>query len=77
MIALHQKSDISKKSIVISPRELEIVKWVLDGKTNSEIALLCNIKERTIEYHLHGFREKLQATNTLNAVYKAAQMMLI
>ena len=50
-------SEIEK--LGLTKREAEILYWVAQGKTNSEIAILCDISGRTVHKHLEHIFQKL------------------
>jgi DNA-binding CsgD family transcriptional regulator len=43
----------------ISPREIDVCRWIVEGKTNSEIGLLLGISARTVEKHVERILQKL------------------
>lgn len=43
----------------LTPRELEILKLVLMGRTNKAIAGEIGICEKTVEFHLHHIYKKI------------------
>ncbi len=43
----------------LTPRERELAEFVADGRSNKDIALECNISERTVKAHLTSIYEKL------------------
>jgi len=55
----------------LTPREKEILRLIVSGKTNKEIARdLCRV-ERTIEYHRNHLMHKFNAHNTAELLKKA------
>lgn len=48
--------------------QLECLSWLLQGKTNDEVAIIRGVSRRTIEYQLQLIREKLGASTTVQAV---------
>jgi DNA-binding CsgD family transcriptional regulator len=52
-------SERKSKALGLTPREAGILGWVAQGKTNSEVAVLCDISERTVQKHLEHIYEKL------------------
>lgn len=54
----------------LSHRELEIVNWVRQGKTNSEMANLLFISQNTVKTHLKNIFEKLGVTKRAEAIGK-------
>jgi len=59
------------KSGSISPREKEVLKWIIEGKTNWEIGVILHISERTVKFHVQNLMKKLRATNRYHIVAKA------
>ena len=56
---------------VLTRREQEILRWVAQGKTDGEIATICNISANTAYNHVKSAAEKLDAVNRTHAVAKA------
>lgn len=54
----------------ISSREQEVVKLLLEGKSNKQIAASLHIAERTVEFHLHNIYNKLQVRSRMELVLK-------
>ncbi len=55
----------------LSPRELTVLHWMKEGKTNWEIARILGLSERTIRFHAGGIFEKLDVTSRTQAVARA------
>lgn len=51
----------------LTPRETEIASWVVQGKSNPEIAIILNANVRTIEKHMERILEKLGVENRATA----------
>ena len=58
----------------LTKREMQILRSILDGKTNKQIALLLSRSRRTIEYHRNRLMRKLNAHNTVELVKRAVAM---
>lgn len=54
-------------SFPLTPREREVGRWLCDGKTNSEIALILGIKPGTVKRHLENIYGKLGVPNRASA----------
>ena len=52
-----------ENTVILSPREEEIIKWVANGKSNSEMADLLFVSPNTIATHRRNINRKLQLTN--------------
>lgn len=57
---------------VLTPREVEVLRWTAEGKTSWEISVILGISERTINFHINNSIQKLDVTNKSAAVVKAA-----
>jgi DNA-binding CsgD family transcriptional regulator len=55
----------------LSPRELEVLKWLKLGKTSWDISVILNISERTVNYHVNNIVQKLGVSSRLQAVSEA------
>ncbi len=56
-------SKITKKSLKLTPREIEVCNMVKGGLTSKDISSLLNISYRTIEKHRKNIRHKLGISN--------------
>lgn len=61
------------KSLGLSFREAEIIYWVLQGKTNYEIAIILNIAPGTVKIHLEKIYRKLGVENRMAAAMIALE----
>ncbi|WP_338526306.1 autoinducer binding domain-containing protein [Pseudomonas batumici] len=60
-------------SHLLSPREVEVLKWSAEGKTATEIALLLELNVRTVNFHIANAISKTGTTNKVAAVAAAIQ----
>ena len=60
-----------------SNREIEVLQWMKEGKTNWEILRIAGIKERTVRYHVTTLKQKFEVTTRIQAVIKAMEIGLI
>ncbi len=61
----------------LTAREIEVLKWVKEGKTNWEISKIMPISEATVKFHLVNIFRKLDAVNRGHAVAKALQTKIL
>jgi DNA-binding CsgD family transcriptional regulator len=61
----------------LTPRELEALRWTMDGKTAWEVGSILGITERTAVLHLNNAMRKLGCVNKHQAVLKALRLGLI
>lgn len=55
----------------LSPREIEVLKWIAEGKSNKEIAAVLFISEGTVKTHVLSIHEKLGVGDRTEAVVTA------
>ena len=60
----------------LSTRELEIMEWVRNGKTNYEIGMILDISAFTVKNHLQRIFRKLDVVNRAQAVAKLSKLEL-
>jgi LuxR family transcriptional regulator, quorum-sensing system regulator CciR len=68
------KQRLIPPDVQMSKREIEILRWIAVGKTDSEIARIRGRSCATIRFHIHSAQMKLNAVNRSQAVFKAAQL---
>jgi DNA-binding CsgD family transcriptional regulator len=61
----------------LTGRELEALRWTMEGKTAWEVGAVMGITERTAVYHLNNATGKLGCVNKHQAVLKALRLGLI
>ena len=55
----------------LSPREVTILNWIKNGKTNWEVGQILGVTERTVRFHLASIFSKLDVTSRSQAVATA------
>ena len=61
----------------LTPRELETLRWTMEGKTAWEVGNLLGITERTASLHVNNATHKLGCVNKHQAVLRALRLGLI
>ena len=61
----------------LSNREMEVLLWLKRGKSSWEIAVILNITERTVNFHVKNIMTKLNAVSRTQAVALAIEKGLI
>ncbi|MHB8882870.1 MAG: helix-turn-helix domain-containing protein [Thermodesulfovibrionales bacterium] len=56
---------------LLSRREQEVLSWLHEGKTSWDIAMILNITERTVNYHVGNIMQKLDVSSRVHAVSEA------
>lgn len=61
----------------LTPRELEALKWTMEGKTAWEVGAILGISQRTAVLHITNAMHKLECATKHQAVLKALRLGLI
>ena len=70
--------EIPKKGTIrLTQREQEVLRYLLTGDTNQEIATALGLQEVTIKLHVRGICRKLSAKNRTQAALRAQEMGLL
>ena len=64
-------------SAMFSKREIQVLHWVKNGKTNLEISQILEISQPTVKCHVQNIMRKLNVTNRAQAVGKSATLRLL
>jgi DNA-binding CsgD family transcriptional regulator len=59
----------------LTPREAEVLLWVAQGKSNSEISTILGVAENTVKKHLQAVFEKLEVDNRNAAAMQAVEAL--
>jgi DNA-binding NarL/FixJ family response regulator len=59
------------QAVILSIRERQIVRLLMNGKTNKEIAIAISISEKTVKHYMTALMQKLQVRNRLEVVIAA------
>ncbi|MBI5894375.1 MAG: helix-turn-helix transcriptional regulator, partial [Deltaproteobacteria bacterium] len=57
----------SPNSLGLTHREAEVLYWVAQGKTNSDVAVILNMASGTVKRHLENIYQKLGVENRVAA----------
>lgn len=69
-----QPAEIAPK---LTRRELEVLKWVMAGKSSWEISRITDCSEATVNFHMANVRQKFNVNTRQQAVVKAIALGLI
>jgi DNA-binding CsgD family transcriptional regulator len=70
-------SKAPRQPLTLSPRELEILDYLVDGWSNAEIASALRIGVRTVRFHLEGIYGRLGVSRRGEAVREALRLGLV
>ncbi|MFV7784504.1 response regulator transcription factor [Shewanella marisflavi] len=66
------KLSIAQRLALLSPREQQVMNYVLAGKLNKVIAAELNVAQRTVELHRQKVMQKMQVSNVAELAYLMA-----
>ena len=61
----------------LTPKELEVLNWLKEGKSSWETGMILRISERTVNFHINNIKTKLNASNRTHCVAIAISNGLI
>ena len=80
-VALMRLEETEKETTAFNPkltiREVEVLKWLKEGKSSFEVSMILNISERTVNFHCNNIMRKLDAVNRVQAVAIALEKRII
>jgi DNA-binding NarL/FixJ family response regulator len=77
-VAIEQSDNNQKNRVVkLTKRETQVLSLVLEGKSSREVAFALFCSKRTVDYHLTKIYEKLEVSNRVQAMRRAALLGLI
>lgn len=63
----------SSSSTILTPREIEVLEFIVAGKSNREIAELLLIEEKTVKNHVSNIYSKLHLKNRYEAITRGRE----
>lgn len=57
----------------LSPREIEILQWITEGKSDWQIGRILAISDKTVNYHIENVKRKFGVATRVQAVVSAIQ----
>lgn len=73
----YRKKDVTEDQKHLTPREIEIIRYIADGQTNAEIAARLFLSVVTVDTHRKNILSKLELKNTAALVKYAAEHKLL
>ncbi len=61
----------------LTPRELEVLKWVMAGKSSWEISKITSCSEATVNFHIGNVRQKFKVNTRQQALVKAIALGIL
>ena len=61
----------------LSPREIEILSWITEGKSDWQIGQILSISEKTVNYHIENVKRKFGVATRVQAVVGAMRQGML
>lgn len=61
----------------LTPREFDVLSWLVQGKSNKEIARKLNIEEQTVKNHLRPIFQKFNVSKRTELIVKVAEQGIV
>jgi DNA-binding NarL/FixJ family response regulator len=61
----------------LTPRELDVLRLVVEGRTNAEIGMRLEISEKTVEKHMDAIFRKMEVASRVEAAVTAVRNKLV
>jgi DNA-binding NarL/FixJ family response regulator len=74
---LTQHTQRMPTDFALTDREIEALTWVAKGKSSTDIAVLMNVSERTVNFHISNVIRKLGVATRVQAAIRCALLGLI
>ena len=74
---LARQANVAPRRITLTPRQIECLCWVRDGKSSVEIGNILSLSTRTVEHYIHTACGRLGVTTRWQAVTEAIALGII
>ena len=68
---------VDSRLVGITTREMQVLRWIVAGKTNKQMARMLSRSQRTVEYHRNRLMRKLNAHNAAELVQQVFAMGIL
>ncbi|UAN58230.1 MULTISPECIES: LuxR family transcriptional regulator [unclassified Serratia (in: enterobacteria)] len=75
--ARNNRDNSSEEKAPLTTRENEVLYWASMGKTYQEIAIILDVKVRTVKFHIGNIVKKMGVTNAKHAIRLGAEWQLV
>jgi DNA-binding CsgD family transcriptional regulator len=72
-----QQDTNGERIVKLTKREIEVLSLVLEGRSSREVAAALVCSKRTVDFHLARIYDKLNVSNRVQAMRRAAMLGLV
>lgn len=77
-VEMRRQMEVMKgNALALSPREKEVLKWLIEGKSSWDISEILHISKNTVNFHIKNLFQKLDVVNRTQAVSEALRRKII
>lgn len=69
--------ELEESRDILTVREVQVLRLILEGRSSKDVAQTLYLSKRTVDFHLARIYEKLNVTNRLQAIRRAAELGLV
>jgi len=77
LLTISKKSDSDSLHKKLSNREIEVLRYISEGKKNNEISKLLNLNEKTVSTYKLRLLQKMGVTNVIALINKAKSLEIL
>ena len=74
---LQRENELAKPRVTLSERELLVLNWIKEGKSQRDIGTILGLTPRAVEFHSSNILRKLDAGDKVTAIVTAIRLQLI
>lgn len=63
-----------RRCVLLTEKEIEVMKWIVLGRTNSEIAIILSKSEKTVRNQIQSILRKMDVSNRTELISKADEV---
>jgi DNA-binding CsgD family transcriptional regulator len=65
------------QATILTPKEIEVLKWLKEGKSSWEISVILGCSKRVVDFHVSNLKAKLGAVSRAQCIAKSVEMGII
>ena len=77
MTTMMSTIELEGSHATLTRREVQVLSLILEGRPSKEVATFLYLSKRTVDFHLARIYEKLNVTNRVQAIRRAAELGLV
>jgi DNA-binding CsgD family transcriptional regulator len=59
--------------VVLTAREIEVLRWIADGKSDWQVGQILHISEKTVNFHVENMKRKFGVATRIQVVVLAVK----